>query len=362
MAALDVDVTGRTAWAYTGLTAADYSTATGTHELATGFGDTGSVGIGGITLGGGIGYLTRKHGLTIDSLLAAEIVTADGELRQVDAVSEPDLFWAIRGGGGNFGVATRFHFRLQPVPRIVGGMLLLPATAEVVEGFIAAAGAAPDELTTIANVMPAPPLPFVAPEHHGKLVVLALMCYAGDPDAGEKCLAPFRNLAAPLADMLKAMPYHEIYPPDDESYHPTAVGKTMFIDRVDGGVARTIMDHITASDAAMRVAQIRVLGGAMARVDPDATAFAHRRSLILVNVAAFYAGDADRQVRQSWVDEFAARLNQGDHGAYVNFLNNEGPAGVSAAYPRTTLERLRAVKRRYDPDNVFRLNENIAPR
>lgn len=207
-------------------------------------------------------------------------------------------------------------------------MLLLPATAEVVEGFIAAAEAAPDELTTIANVMPAPPLPFVAQEHHGKLVVLALMCYAGDPDAGEKCLASFRNLAAPLADLLKAMPYHEIYPPDDESYHPTAVGKTMFIDRVDGGVARTIMNHITASDEAMRVAQIRVLGGAMARVDPDATAFAHRRSRILVNVAAFYAGDADREVRQSWVDEFAHRLNQGDNGAYVNFLNNEGPDRV----------------------------------
>ena len=153
--------------------------------MATGFGDTGSVGIGGITLGGGIGYLTRKHGLTIDSVLAAEIVTADGELRRVDGASEPDLFWAIRGGGGNFGVATRFQYRLQPVDRIVGGMLLLPATPEVVAGFVAAAEAAPEELTTIANVMPAPPMPFIAPEHHGKIVVLALMCYAGDADAGE---------------------------------------------------------------------------------------------------------------------------------------------------------------------------------
>ena len=219
------------------LTAAAYSTAVGAHGLATGFGDTGSVGIGGITLGGGIGYLTRKHGLTIDSVLAAEIVTADGELRRVDSASEPDLFWAIRGGGGNFGVATRFKYRLQPVDRIVGGMLLLPATPEVVAGFVAAAEAAPEELTTIANVMPAPPMPFIAPEHHGKIVVLALMCYAGDADAGEQVLAPFRRLAAPVADMLKPMAYHEIYPPEDASYHPTAVGKTMFIDRVDHGCA-----------------------------------------------------------------------------------------------------------------------------
>src|SRR6266542_6516009 len=170
MKTLDIDVAGRTAWADTGLTAAEFSTATGAHGLGIGFGDTGSVGIGGITLGGGVGYLVRKHGLTIDDLLAADIVTADGQLRRVDATTHPDLFWAIRGGGGNFGVATRFQFRLHEIGTIVGGMLLLPATPDVIHSFIAEAEAAPDELSTIANIMPAPPMPFVPAEQHGRLV------------------------------------------------------------------------------------------------------------------------------------------------------------------------------------------------
>ena len=222
MKALDIDVDGRTAWAETGLTAVEYTTAAAAHGLATGFGDTGSVGIGGITLGGGVGYLVRKHGLTIDSLLAADVVTADGELLRVDAQHHPDLFWAIRGGGGNFGVATRFRFKLHPLESTVGGMLILPATAETIAGFIAAAEAAPDELSTIANIMPCPPMPFVPEEHHGKLVNMALMTYAGDTEAGERALAPFRALATPIVDMLKTQPYPDMYPPEDDSYHPLA--------------------------------------------------------------------------------------------------------------------------------------------
>ena len=169
----------KTAWAEAGLTAAEFTTAAGAHGLAVGFGDTGSVGLGGITLGGGVGFLARKHGLTIDSLLAADVVTADGEVLRVDEQSHPDLFWAIRGGGGNYGVATRFQFRLHPVDRVVGGMLILPATAATVAGFLAAAEAAPEELTTIANVMNCPPMPFVPEEHHGSLVIFAFMCWAG---------------------------------------------------------------------------------------------------------------------------------------------------------------------------------------
>ena len=214
MSALDIDPEQRTAWAQTGLTAGAYTTAAGAYGLATGFGDTGSVGIGGITLGGGIGYLVRKHGLTIDSLLAAEVVTADGQLLHVDDQSHPELFWAIRGGGGNFGVATRFQFRLHQVSAIVGGMLVLPATPEVIAAFVAAAEAAPEELSTIANVMPAPPLPFVPTEQHGRLVIMAILAYAGDVEAGERAVAPFRALAGPIADLVRPMPYPEIYPPE----------------------------------------------------------------------------------------------------------------------------------------------------
>ncbi len=362
MKALDIDADRRTAWAEAGLTAGEYSVAAAAHGLATGFGDTGSVGIGGITLGGGIGYLVRKHGMTIDNLLAADIVTADGRLLRVDEQTHPDLFWAIRGGGGNFGVATRFQFRLHEVPTFVGGMLMLPASAELVAEFIALADAAPEELSTIANVMPAPPMPFVPAEQHGRLAVLALLAYAGDTEAGERALAPFKALATPLVDMVKPMPYPEIYPPEEEDYHPTAVGHTMFVDTIDRGVADTIMERLQASDATMRVAQLRVLGGAMARVPAEATAFAHRRSRIMVNLAAFYDGPADQAVRQAWVDEFAVALQQGDTGAYVGFINDEGEARVRDAYPGSTWERLAAVKGRYDPANLFRRNQNITPR
>jgi FAD/FMN-containing dehydrogenase len=362
MKGLDIDVEGRTAWAQSGLTALEYTTAVAAQGLATGFGDTGSVGIGGITLGGGVGYLVRKFGLTIDALLAAEIVTADGRLLLVDADHHPDLFWAMRGGGGNFGVVTRFRYRLHELPGIVGGMLLLPATAETVEGFMAASEAAPEELSTIANVMPCPPMPFVPPERHGELMIMALVVYAGDDaEAGERAIAPLRALATPVADLLRPMTYPEIYPPEDPDYHPTAAARTLFIDRVDRDVADQIVASLRSSTAPFSAVQLRVLGGAMARVPADATAFAHRSSRIMVNVAAFFDGPDDQVVQEAWVSEVAAELEQDDHGAYVNFIGDEGPDRIRAAYPGLTLDRLAAVKARYDPTNLFHLNQNVAP-
>jgi hypothetical protein len=197
---------------------------------------------------------------------------------------------------------------------------------------------------------------------HGQLVILATLAYAGGAEAGERAIAPFRALAEPIADLVQPMPYPELFPPDDESYHPLAVAQTLLVDVIDLGVAKTIMEFLNASDAAMRVAQLRVLGGAMARVPADATAFAHRASRIMVNVAAFYEGPEDRPLREAWVSEFAAALRQDDAGAYVNFLGDEGEARVRAAYPGATWDRLTAVKARYDPTNLFRLNQNIPPR
>jgi FAD/FMN-containing dehydrogenase len=254
MKGLEIDLERRTAWAQTGLTTGEYTAAAGAHGLATGFGDTGSVGVGGITLGGGVGYLVRKHGLTIDDLLAADVVNADGELLRADAETHPDLFWAIRGGGGNFGVATRFQYRLHEVDTIVGGMLILPATPEVVASFVAEAEAAPEELSAIANVMTAPPMPFLPAETQGQLIIMAMLVYAGDVEAGERAIAPFRGLAEPIADMVKPMPY------------------------------------------------------------PD-----------------------------------------------VGFLGEEGEARVRDAYPGSTWKRLAEIKDRYDPTNLFRLNQNIPP-
>jgi len=358
---LEIDVESNAAWAETGLTAGEYTERTGALGLATGFGDTASVGIGGITLGGGVGYLVRKHGLTIDSLLAAEIVTADGELLHIDNESHPELFWAIRGGGGNFGVATRFQLRLQPIEKIVGGMLMLPATIETISGFISEAEAAPDELSTIANVMSAPPMPFIPEELHGSLMILALMAWCGDIEVGQKIMDRFRSLAQPLADMLEEGPYTQMYPPEEEEYRPRAVSRTLWADRFDEATAETVLQHLENSDAPMRVAQLRVLGGAMARVPNDATAFAHRDRKMMVNVATFYEGPEDRPRREAWVTEFARSLSDGDQTGYVGFLADEGDDRVRAAYPGATWDRLRQVKARYDPENLFRRNQNIPP-
>jgi FAD/FMN-containing dehydrogenase len=331
------------------------------HGLVTGFGDAGSVGIGGITLGGGVGFLVRKHGLTIDSLLGAEVVTADGELVVANDETNPDLFWAIRGGGGNFGVATRLLVRLHPVDSFVGGMMILPATEESIAGFIAESDAAPDELSTIANVMNCPPMPFVPEEAVGSLVIMAMIAWTGAEQPGLEMMGRFRALAEPLADMTAAMPFTGIYMPEDPDYKPLAVARTMFTDHFDASTARTVIEHLNQSDASMRVAQIRVLGGALNRVPNDATAFAHRDRNYLINVAAFYEGPDDMPARLDWVERFSAVLNGGDQAGYVGFLADEGADRVRAAYPGGTWDRLRQVKAKYDPDNFFRRNQNIPP-
>ena len=190
---------------------------------------------------------------------------------------------------------------------------------------------------------------------------MALVVYAGDAEAGERAIAPLRALATPVADLLRPMTYPEIYPPEDPDYHPTAANRTMFLDRVDREVATDIIERLTASTASFSVAQLRVLGGAMARVPADATAFAHRASRIMVNLAAFFDGPDDRRIREAWVKAFAEDLQQDDHGAYVNFVGDEGQERVRAAYPGATWDRLQAVKGRYDPTNLFHLNQNVPP-
>jgi FAD/FMN-containing dehydrogenase len=359
---IDLDVGGRRVWAGAGLTAGEVSEAVTPHGLVIGFGDTASVGIGGLTTGGGVGYLVRRDGLTIDNLVGAEVVTADGQILTVDAENHPDLFWAIRGGGGNFGVATKFHYRLNELPAFYGGMLVLPATPETVAGFVAAAEAAPEELSTIANVMTAPPMPFLPEDKVGSIVILGMIGYAGDAEEGERAVAPFRALAEPLADFVQAGPYSVMFPPaGDEEYHPTAAALNMHVDHVDRDVAATILEFLEKSDATLRAAQLRVLGGAMARVPSDATAYAHRSSKIMVNLAAFYEGEDDRAAKEAWVHDFAAAIDQGDRAVYSNFLADEGAERVRQAYPGSTWDRLVEIKRRYDPTNLFRLNQNVTP-
>jgi FAD/FMN-containing dehydrogenase len=344
-----------------GLTAGDVTAAAAPHGLAVGFGDAATVGIGGLTLGGGAGYLVRKHGLTIDHLLGAEVVTADGRVLEVDADTYPDLFWAIRGGGGNFGVVTRFDYRLHQVDLVTGGMLALPATPETVAGLVAEAEAAPDELSVIANELPAPPMPFLPQELVGKPIILALLVHAGPLDEGVRAVAPLRGLAQPVADFVRAISYTEMFAAEAEQEPPCSVSRTFFSDAFDTDTARELLDRLQASNAQLPAAQIRVLGGAAARVPQDATAYAHRQRRMLINVVAVYASPEEEPVHQAWAEDVAAALRHGEDATYVNFLGDEGPERVRAAYPGSTWDRLAEVKRRYDPENVFRLNQNVPP-
>jgi FAD/FMN-containing dehydrogenase len=361
MNAVEIDPEGRTAWAQTGITAGDYTKAAGKHGLATGLGDTASVGVGGITLGGGIGFLVRKHGLTIDDVLGAEVVTADGELLEVDQDTHPELFWALRGGGGNFGVATRLRFRLHEIDEVVGGMLMLPASAEVIVGLVAAAEAAPEELSVIANVMKAPPLPFLRAEQHGKPVVMARMVYAGDAGAGERAIAPIRALATPLADMVRPIRYPEIYEGPEGRRPAIDAGTNVLVDGLPPGAGETILEHLKTSTAQIPIAQLRVLGGAMARVPDDATAFGYRGARLMVNVTAMDDSPEEGPQHKAWASGLATALSDGTAAAYVGFLGDEGEQGARRAYPPATLDRLAQVKRQYDPHDLFRLNENIRP-
>jgi FAD/FMN-containing dehydrogenase len=357
---IDIDSDAKTAWVGSGVTAADFSTAAAKHGLVLGFGDTGSVGVGGITLGGGVGFLARKFGLTIDSLLAAEVVTASGDVLIADADNHPELFWGVRGGGGNFGVATRFHFELQPLDRIVGGMLFLPATPETIAGFLAESANAPDELSTIANVMSAPPMPFLPEELIGKTVLMGFLTWAGDLEEGHLVMDRFRALAEPLADFVQEMPYSGMYPSEEEEYRPIAVALTGFTDEVSPERIEQILEAVAASDAPMRAVQLRVLGGAVSRVPNDATAYAHRDRATMVNVASFYEDQSTREKRLDWVRDLHEKLTDGDAG-YVGFLADEGEQRTQAAYPHGNWERLREIKAEYDPDNIFHHNQNIPP-
>ena len=360
MRALEIATDGKTAWVETGITAGEYTNLVGERGRATGLGDTGSVGIGGITLAGGIGFLVRKNGLTIDDLRAAEVVTADGEVVQTSEDSEPDLFWAIRGGGGNFGVVTRLQLRLHEISEIVGGIVILPATPEVITGFIEAANAAPEEVSTIANVMLAPPMPFIPEEAYGKPVLLGLLADVGAVDQAERVLAPFRALGKPYADMVRPMRYPEMYEGEGPPV-PFMAGANFFAEALAPADAATILDQLYQSTAMMKAVQLRVLGGALARVPNDATAFAHRDRGLFVNIAAMYMDPAETDTHDAWVAGVADSLGKGEAGGYIGFLGDEDEATVHASYPGATWDRLRELKRRYDPDNLFRLNNNIPP-
>jgi FAD/FMN-containing dehydrogenase len=361
MRGLHIDLEHRIAWAGVGLTAGELTEALTPHGLAVPFGDTASVGIAGITLGGGIGYLVRKHGLTIDSLVAAEIVTADGAVVMASEDEHPDLFWALRGGGGNFGIVTRFCYRLSPVGEVLGGALVLPATRDVLRGLVPIASAAPDELTVIAQLMAAPPAPGVPAEHVGAPSLVLLFVYAGDPEAGRAAIEPFRRIATPLAEMVAPIPYAGIYELSREAEQPArSTTRSVFMDVLDDSAVDAVLDSFAVSPEGTLI-QLRVFGGAMGRVPADATAFAHRTSAVMVTIINMLGDPADDEGAIAWNRGLFGQLEPRSSGVYVNFLEDEGGERIRAAYPGGTYERLAQVKARYDPANVFHRNQNVRP-
>jgi FAD/FMN-containing dehydrogenase len=362
MRGLHIDPDARVAWVQPGLTAGELTEAAAAHGLAVPLGDTGAVGIAGLTLGGGIGWLARKRGLTIDSLTAVELVTADGRQLTASGSENQDLFWAVRGGGGNFGVVTRFQFRLTPVGMILGGALLMPATRDVLRSLVPIAASAPRELSTITFFLnQTPPMPFVAPDHHGKPAILIMFAFDGEPAAGHEALAPFRAVATPLGELVAPMPYPAIYQlTAGGAARGAGVMRSAFLETLDDDAVDTILREMPqAPGAGMNFTQIRVLGGAVADVPGEATAFAHRDAPVMVAIHGAYADE--REPVEAWADRFFAVLSVKATGVYSNFLDDEGEARVREAYPAPTYERLARVKRRYDPTNLFRRNQNIRP-
>jgi FAD/FMN-containing dehydrogenase len=366
MKSLEIDPERRLAIAESGLTWGEFNAQTHDQGLATPGPDVAAVGLGGHTLGGGFGWLSRKYGMTIDTLIAAEVVTADGEVMTASEAENSELFWGLRGGGGNFGIATRFRFRLHPVSTIVGGVLVYPARREVLRAYVDTASAAPDELTTLTSLLQAPPLPFIPVEAHGAPVFMVIACHAGDLEASERAYAPFRNLGGhlPLADTVGSMPYPALFDLTQmaATRQPQAI-RAGFMHDLDETAIDTILDAIAHPSSPYSKVMLRVLGGEIARVPPEATAFAHRdkRLYVAINNSWDDVRDPQADHHVAWTEALWQVLAPRTTGAYANFLGDEGAARVRAAYSPASLARLASLKRRYDPDNVFRLNANIAP-
>lgn len=364
MKGIKIDPEARIARVEPGTTSGDLAGPAHAHGLALSTGDTHSVGMGGLVTGGGIGFMARKHGLAIDNLLEAEVVTANGDIVTASELSHSDLFWATRGGGGNAGIVTEFTFRLAPVEQILGGELMLPVNREVLRGYLDYVATAPDDLTTIANLWHAPPFPHVPEGHIGEMVLSIYVSWTGSVEDGKRALAPLRALAKPVADVVAPIPYPAIYDFTAFAAEPHAASiRTMFADQLSDTSLDTVLDAMAHSSSPTSIVQFRGLGGAMARVDPDATAFAHRDRRYFVAIINVWLDAAeDEKAHQAWAASLWNTIRHDGNGAYVNFLENEGTARVREAYPRTTFERLAEIKRQYDPNNLFRFNQNVPPK
>jgi FAD/FMN-containing dehydrogenase len=366
MRGVRVDPVRRTARVEPGATLGDFDREAQAFGLATPLGINSTTGVAGLTLGGGFGWLSRKFGLTVDNLISADVVTADGKLVQASATENADLFWALRGGGGNFGVVSSFEFRLHPVgPMVLSGLIVhaFAGARELLAGYREAAAKAPDELTQWVILRKAPPLPFLPAEFHGKEILVFAVCYVGDERDGNRALEPLRALGEPIADVIGMQPFTGWQSAFDPLLTPGAYNywkSHNFVELGDG-----LLDVLVRQAATLPTEECEIfigqLGGAASRVAPDAMAYPHRNANFAMNVHTRWREPADTQRSIDWARKlFAEAAPYATGGVYVNFMPEDETDRVSSAYG-TNYARLAALKSKYDPGNLFRLNQNVQP-
>jgi FAD/FMN-containing dehydrogenase len=361
-----VDPEQRTAWCGGGANWGELDRETQAFGLAVTGGRLADTGVGGLTLGGGSGWLERKCGFTVDSLLSAEVVTADGELVIASAERNPELFWALKGGGGNFGVVTGFEFRLHEVgPLLYGGMMFFPidAAADLLKAYRAFMEEAPDEICGGAAVLSAPPEEFVPEEVRGQPVLAVIACYVGPPDAGERAFAPLREWG-PALEMLGPMPYTVVQgliapgnPPGRHHYW-----KAGFLGELSDAAIETFVAHATNVVSPFQASLMLPLGGAFARAGEDDTPLAYRNAKWDFHVLGQWADPSEAERNITWVRDFDAVMAEyAEEGVYVNFVAEPSADAIKAGFGADKYARMVAVKDKYDPENLFRSNTNIPP-
>jgi hypothetical protein len=366
MKGLEVDPEARTAKVQAGVLLGELDAATQEHGLAVPSGIVTHTGVAGLTLGGGIGWIMRKHGLSIDQLLSVDVVTAEAGLLRATEDENADLFWGVRGGGGNFGVVTEFEFRLNPLgPIVLAGPIVwrMGDAPEVLRFYREWISDAPDELMTIVILRKAPPLDFVPAELHGELVINVVCCYAGPVEEGEDVVRPMKAFGSPVLDLCVPKPFLEHQAMFDASFphHRWYYNRACDVAELSDEVLDITVEHSLRINSPLTTYPIWQLGGAVARVGRDETAYDTRGAGHAFNITASTETEAGFDEEREWVRTLWSALEPFHTSVYVNFLGEEGEDRVRQAYGGEKYDRLKELKRSYDPENVFRLNQNISP-
>jgi hypothetical protein len=366
MKGIRVDPDARTARVQAGVLLGELDRETQAFDLAAPSGIVTHTGVAGLTLGGGIGWIQRKHGLSVDQLRSVDLVTADGEFVKASEDENADLFWGLRGGGGNYGIVTEFDFNLVPVgPTVLAGPVFwaMEDSPEVLRFYRDWVADAPDDLMTIVVHRKAPPLPFVPQELHGKPVVMVIVCWAGDVDEGEKFVQPLRKFGSPVADVCMPKPFLTHQAMLDPSFVPGRwyYFKSCDVSELTDEVVDITVDRSLKIQSPLTSFPIWQMGGAVARVDEDETPFGGRNAGFTYNIGCCTETRDGFEAERDWVREFWSALEPWHTSVYVNFLDEEGEERIRAAYGPKKWDRLKALKRKYDPDNFFRVNQNIPP-